>query len=179
MSLTKEEELEELHNKIIDNTIKNCSDFYNVRILEAIKIRWQKIYKEKLKNIEHNLKQKNEESNKNQTNITANNSNDDDDDDEFEDAEVEEKKMVSFPEQIDDGDDNTEELNELDNISISDLSDVDPPTDNIIVGICDKITKPSARRNTSSNWKIKLKGGLMKVDGKEMFFRSLQGDLEF
>ncbi|EWC89422.1 hypothetical protein PFNF54_01805 [Plasmodium falciparum NF54] len=71
------------------------------------------------------------------------------------------------------------ELNDLDNISISDLSDVDPETNNIIIGVCDKISKPCGRRNVGSNWKIKLKGGLMKIDGKEMFFHGLQGELEF
>ncbi|ETW62349.1 hypothetical protein PFMC_01761 [Plasmodium falciparum CAMP/Malaysia] len=32
-----------------------------------------------------------------------------------------------------------DELNDLDNISISDLSDVDPETNNIIIGVCDKV----------------------------------------
>eukprot|EP00366_Plasmodium_knowlesi_P003588 XP_002261085.1 hypothetical protein, conserved in Plasmodium species [Plasmodium knowlesi strain H] len=159
MSLLKDSELEEVHRKIIDGTIEKCSQFYNTRILEAIKIRWLKIYERKLQVTEKGSEQS-----------------DDFEDDEFEGAEVEEKEIVELEHRAQD--DEADELNELDDISISDLSDVDPPTSNVIVGICDKITKPCGRRNASSNWKIKLKGGLMKVDGKEMFFRSLQGDLE-
>ncbi|ETW40121.1 hypothetical protein PFNF135_05505 [Plasmodium falciparum NF135/5.C10] len=34
-----------------------------------------------------------------------------------------------------------DELNDLDNISISDLSDVDPETNNIIIGVCDKVER--------------------------------------
>ncbi|ETW50231.1 hypothetical protein PFMALIP_01778 [Plasmodium falciparum MaliPS096_E11] len=117
MSLLSDSDLKEIHKKIIDSTIKNCGQFYNARILEAIKMRWIKIYEQKLRNKELGL--------------------------------------------------------------VSDLSDVDPETNNIIIGVCDKISKPCGRRNVGSNWKIKLKGGLMKIDGKEMFFHGLQGELEF
>ncbi|KAI4840708.1 hypothetical protein MKS88_000943 [Plasmodium brasilianum] len=172
MSLLRDSDLEQVHKKIINSTIEKCSQFYNARILEAIKIRWLKIYEQKLMNKDQTSEQKNTG-----FEFTQANANDADfDEDEFEDAEVEEKDFFEFPVQAEDDED---ELNELDNISISDLSDVDPPTNNVIVGICDKISKPCGRRNASSNWKIKLKGGLMKVDGKEMFFRSLQGELEF
>ncbi|GAW79304.1 transcription initiation factor IIA subunit 1 [Plasmodium gonderi] len=172
MSLLKDSDLEQVHKHIIDTTIEKCGQFYNTRILEAIKIRWMKIYEQKLKLKELGHVQSKVEHDQEQINI-----NDDFDEDEFEDAEVEEKEIVEFEEHI--RDDEADELSELDNITISDLSDVDPPTSNVVVGICDKITKPCGRRNASSNWKIKLKGGLMKVDGKEMFFRSLQGELEF
>ncbi|CRG98612.1 conserved Plasmodium protein, unknown function [Plasmodium relictum] len=174
MSLLRDSELEEVHKKIIDSTIEKCSKFYNARILEAIKTRWIKIYEQKLKNQEQGIESKDKETVETQINLSNNN---DLEDDEFEDAEVEEKEIKEFQEEIED--DEEDELNDLDNISISDLSDVDPPTNNIIIGVCDKISKPCGRRNTSNNWKIKLKGGLMKVDGKEMFFRSLQGELEF
>ncbi|ANQ06242.1 Uncharacterized protein PCOAH_00005120 [Plasmodium coatneyi] len=171
MSLLKDSELEEVHRKIIDGTIEKCSQFYNTRILEAIKLRWLKIYERKLQVTERGSNQSGVPQQKGAPNVT-----DDFEDDEFEDAEVEEKEIVELEEHVQD--DEADELNELDEISISDLSDVDPPTSNVIVGICDKITKPCGRRNASSNWKIKLKGGLMKVEGKEMFFRSLQGELE-
>ncbi|EUD65199.1 hypothetical protein C922_04328 [Plasmodium inui San Antonio 1] len=171
MSLLKDSELEEVHRKIIDGTIEKCSQFYNTRILEAIKIRWLKIYERKLQVTERASDQPGVPQQQGRINIT-----DDFEDDEFEDAEVEEKEIVELEEHVQD--DEADELKELDDISISDLSDVDPPTSNVIVGICDKITKPCGRRNASSNWKIKLKGGLMKVDGKEMFFRSLQGELD-
>ncbi|SBT00753.1 transcription initiation factor IIA subunit 1, putative [Plasmodium malariae] len=186
MSLLRDSDLEQVHKKIINSTIEKCSQFYNARILEAIKIRWLKIYEQKLMNKDQTSEQKNTG-----FEFTQANANDADfDEDEFEDAEVEEKDFFEFPVQAEDDEVqyaynhllcflSQDELNELDNISISDLSDVDPPTNNVIVGICDKISKPCGRRNASSNWKIKLKGGLMKVDGKEMFFRSLQGELEF
>ncbi|VUZ93565.1 transcription initiation factor IIA subunit 1, putative [Plasmodium vivax] len=172
MSLLKDSELEEVHRKIIDGTIEKCGQFYNTRILEAIKIRWLKIYERKLQATEKGPEQPGAPQEGGAPNVA-----DDFEDDEFEDAEVEEKEIAELEQHLQD--DEADELNELDDISISDLSDVDPPTSNVIVGICDKITKPCGRRNASSNWKIKLKGGLMKVDGKEMFFRSLQGDLEF
>ncbi|CRG98196.1 conserved Plasmodium protein, unknown function [Plasmodium gallinaceum] len=161
MSLLRDSELEEVHKKIIDSTIEKCGKFYNARILEAIKTGQE-------------IESKNKETGETQINLSNNN---DLEDDEFEDAEVEEKEITEFEEIVED--DEEDELNDLDNISISDLSDVDPPTNNIIIGVCDKISKPCGRRNTSNNWKIRLKGGLMKVDGKEMFFRSLQGELEF
>ncbi|KMZ82690.1 hypothetical protein PVIIG_02475 [Plasmodium vivax India VII] len=171
MSLLKDSELEEVHRKIIDGTIEKCGQFYNTRILEAIKIRWLKIYERKLQATEKGPDEPGAAQQGGAPNVA-----DDFEDDEFEDAEVEEKEIAELEQHLQD--DEADELNELDDISISDLSDVDPPTSNVIVGICDKITKPCGRRNASSNWKIKLKGGLMKVDGKEMFFRSLQGDLD-
>ncbi|KJP87016.1 hypothetical protein AK88_03298 [Plasmodium fragile] len=179
MSLLRDSDLEEVHRKIIDGTIEKCSQFYNTRILEAIKIRWLKIYERKLQAADKGPDdQPGVSQQQGAPNANVNDDFGDDafEDDEFEDAEIEEKEIAEFEEHVQD--DEADELNELDDISISDLSDVDPPTSNVIVGICDKITKPCGRRNASSNWKIKLKGGLMKVDGKEMFFRSLQGELE-
>ncbi|ETW40120.1 hypothetical protein PFNF135_05504 [Plasmodium falciparum NF135/5.C10] len=55
MSLLSDSDLKEIHKKIIDSTIKNCGQFYNARILEAIKMRWIKIYEQKLRNKELGL----------------------------------------------------------------------------------------------------------------------------
>ncbi|ETW62350.1 hypothetical protein PFMC_01762 [Plasmodium falciparum CAMP/Malaysia] len=51
----KQNRTREIHKKIIDSTIKNCGQFYNARILEAIKMRWIKIYEQKLRNKELGL----------------------------------------------------------------------------------------------------------------------------
>ncbi|CZT62671.1 hypothetical protein PFMG_00071 [Plasmodium falciparum IGH-CR14] len=174
MSLLSDSDLKEIHKKIIDSTIKNCGQFYNARILEAIKMRWIKIYEQKLRNKELGLVSNKKENKNSKIQLS-----DDFDDDEFEDADVEEKEIVEIQEEVENDPAEEDELNDLDNISISDLSDVDPETNNIIIGVCDKISKPCGRRNVGSNWKIKLKGGLMKIDGKEMFFHGLQGELEF
>lgn len=69
MSLLKDQYLEEVNKRIIDSTIKKCSKFYNARILEAIKIRWLKIYEQKLKNMNNSMENTNEnieDKNKNQ-----------------------------------------------------------------------------------------------------------------
>lgn len=167
-------ETEELNKKIIDTTIERCRKFYNARILDAVKSRWIKLYEKKVKQ----ACQENEIGTyKNKpTHISFENISEDD----FEDADIEEKGVETKNDLITKSEvEEDPDIAALDNISISDLSDVDPPTEDFIIAICDKIGKPGGKRNSNSSWKIKLNGGLIKINGKEGLFHSLNGDLYF
>ncbi|EKX74331.1 conserved hypothetical protein [Theileria equi strain WA] len=62
---------------------------------------------------------------------------------------------------------------------VSDLEDQEPESQDMIIGILDKITRPSSKKFGPPLWKLKLKHGIMQINDVEIPFDSLQGEFEF
>ncbi|KAK1443211.1 hypothetical protein BgAZ_200870 [Babesia gibsoni] len=127
-----------------------------------------------------------------------------DDEDEFDDAEVEtapqhqrmesvaiipdslkkvdrEQLVPVVPAETDTSKANSPE-EPRDDISLSDVSDLDdrePETRDLVIGMLDKITRPSSKKASAPMWKVKMKYGVLQVNGMEIPFDKLEGEFEF
>ncbi|EDO05935.2 putative DNA-directed RNA polymerase II large subunit [Babesia bovis T2Bo] len=201
--------LDKLNEEIIDATIDRCIKFANPRILETVKQRWTQVLRQRLdavnrgeqfthsdqvtsshyKKPEHAIQQtpKVEELE------------DEFSENEFEDAEVETSMSqqtvnscsviagistvtsepipaATEPEQTDD---TTECEDDMEILDVSDLDDQEPETKDIVIGIIDKISRPSTKKTTAPTWKVKLKYGILQINGVEIPFDNLEGEFEF
>eukprot|EP00371_Babesia_bovis_P000856 XP_001609503.1 DNA-directed RNA polymerase II large subunit [Babesia bovis T2Bo] len=80
------------------------------------------------------------------------------------------------PEQTDD---TTECEDDMEILDVSDLDDQEPETKDIVIGIIDKISRPSTKKTTAPTWKVKLKYGILQINGVEIPFDNLEGEFEF
>lgn len=69
---------------------------------------------------------------------------------------------------------------EIDDATLSDLDDAEPITSDIVVSQFESVQRPHSRKPRQKGlWRIKLKNGVMQIDGQEMLFGTLGGELKF
>eukprot|EP01071_Lankesteria_metandrocarpae_P002841 Lankesteria_metandrocarpae@DN2594_c0_g2_i1.p1 len=64
---------------------------------------------------------------------------------------------------------------------VSDLDDEEPPEcQDLIVAQFESVQRPQARKaNQKGVWRIRLRHGIMQIDGREILFNSLSGEFAF
>ncbi|KAK1936001.1 DNA-directed RNA polymerase II large subunit [Babesia divergens] len=193
--------LDAFNGHVIDATIEKCASFTNNRILNAIKQRWTTVLRQRMDAINSGA----HISHFDTPSVTvAHQPSGESSDDEFDDAEVEcirpsdmidtessveatqyESVAVeapyaeSMPEPLQPSNDG-EDVD--DDISISDVSDLDdkiPETRDLVIGMLDKVTRPSSKKSSTPMWKVKLKYGVLQINGVEIPFENMEGDFEF
>ncbi|UKJ88431.2 kinesin [Theileria orientalis] len=200
--------LESFNEQVIQATINKCSQTHNPRILEAIKQSWTDNLNKRIHSLKTATKAPKPKLSKSVKDLFEQNLGDkeheESDEDEFLDAEVVSAK-VSSPsvspksrpidmkslEQLKESErkpsENVEESKEADDdpdteLSISEISDLDdeePETNDLVIGMLDRVTRPSSKKFGPPLWKLKLKYGIMQVNNVEIPFDTLEGEFEF
>ncbi|GFE55644.1 DNA-directed RNA polymerase II large [Babesia ovis] len=188
-------------------TIEKCGTFANGRILAAIKQRWTEVLRQRIDAVNRGEQFTHLDSlttshyhvpedlpkHMDQPEPAVSEFSDN----EFDDAEVESAhpqqtldsdaviagmaKETVVPEQKTNG--QPEETTDTDDdLSISDISDLDdkePETKDVVIGILDKVSRPSSKKTSTPMWRVKLKYGILQVNGVEVPFDNLEGEFEF
>uniref|UniRef100_A0A3B0MZD6 Kinesin, putative n=1 Tax=Theileria annulata TaxID=5874 RepID=A0A3B0MZD6_THEAN len=183
-------------NLISIATIDKCSKTHNPRILEAIKQSWIENLNKRLNSVKYQSKKSHSKLSKSVREVLEENKESEKpetSEDEFLDADVVLAKQSSssvspvlrptnpvtselpkndeYSLNIEKAGDNSEKENPDTDISISDISDLDdeePETDDLVIGMLDKVlnhsvTRPSSKKFGPPLWKLKLKYGIMQV----------------
>ncbi|BAM39583.1 kinesin [Theileria orientalis strain Shintoku] len=200
--------LESFNEQVIQATIDKCSQTHNPRILEAIKQSWTENLKKRINSLKTGSKAPKPKLSKSVKDLFKQNQGDkeheESDEDEFLDAEVvsakasspsvspklrpmdmktleklkeSEKKPSESIEESKEAEDDPD--TELSISEISDLDDDEPETNDLVIGMLDKVTRPSSKKFGPPLWKVKLKYGIMQVNNVEIPFDTLEGEFEF
>ncbi|UKK00825.2 kinesin [Theileria orientalis] len=200
--------LESFNEQVIQATIDKCSQTHNPRILEAIKQSWTDNLKKRINSLKTGTKAPKPKLSKSVKDLFQQNVEDkeheESDEDEFLDAEVVSAKASSPSvspksrpidmkslEQLKESEkkptESIEESKEVEDdpdteLSISEISDLDddePETNDLVIGMLDRVTRPSSKKFGPPLWKLKLKYGIMQVNNVEIPFDTLEGEFEF
>lgn len=77
--------------------------------------------------------------------------------------------------QVEDPDDVNSDLDEL-----SSLSETEPEADDYIIGQCEELVKPGGRKaQVQGTWRLKMKGGIANIGGREFMFDQMEANLDF
>ncbi|CDR94763.1 DNA-directed RNA polymerase II large subunit, putative [Babesia bigemina] len=184
--------LDKLNEQIIEATIEKCASFTNNRILGAIKQKWTEVLRQRLDAVNRG-----EHVTHIDTYSTAQQQPaPEDSDNDFDDAEVESAQGAEILEKAAAAKADLVEPqraepaqaeqpaadNADDDLSISDVSELDdqePETKDLVIGVLDKLTRPSRKKSGAHVWKVKLKYGVLQVNGLEVPFEKLEGEFEF
>ncbi|KAK2197664.1 Transcription factor IIA [Babesia duncani] len=184
-------QLDVLNEQIIKATIDKCAHSHDPRILNAIKHNWIQVLKKRMGAVE---------SSRELNTIPPVVENEivpapvdtvepvQQEEDEFSDAEVESaphlhalneefdnKEETPKPEESSSQEDSSD-------VSISDISDLDdfePESKDLVIGLLDKISRPSSKKSGTPIWRLKLKYGILQINGVEVPFDVLEGEFEF
>lgn len=73
-----------------------------------------------------------------------------------------------------------DDLDEIDEQNLSDLEDHDPVYSDVLVAQFESVQRPHARKpSLKGMWKLKLRRGILQIDGQELLFNTMTGDLSF
>ncbi|EAN34336.1 transcription factor IIA alpha/beta subunit [Theileria parva strain Muguga] len=199
--------LESFNRQVIEATIDKCSKTHNPRVLEAIKQTWIENLNKRLNSVKYQSKKRHSKLSKSVREVLEENKESEKpetSEDEFLDADVvlakqsspsvspilrptnpvstESPKNNKDSSNLEKAGDNSEKDNPDTDISISDISDLDdeePETDDLVIGMLDKVTRPSSKKFGPPLWKLKLKYGIMQINNVEIPFDTLEGEFEF